>query len=52
MTQETANDIISTARVAVFGAQGPKITVPKPLSEILTGTVAMHCFSKIYSSHS
>lgn len=52
MTQQTANNTISTARVAVLGAQGPRITVPKPLLEILTGTVATHCFSKIYSSHS
>ena len=37
-TQEIANNIIDTARVAVHGAQGPKITLHKPLVEILIGT--------------
>ena len=52
VSQETINDIVNTARVAVHGAQGPKITLPKPLLEILTGTVATHCYNKIsFSSH-
>ena len=50
MTQETLNYIINTIRTAVHGAQGPKITLPKPLVEILTGTVPTHCFNKISSS--
>ena len=42
-TQETANNVINTARVTVHGPQGLKITLPKPFVEILTGTVAKHC---------
>ena len=41
---------MNTARVAVNGAQGPKITLPKPLVEILT--VTTHYNNKISSSHS
>lgn len=51
MTQETLNDLINT-RIAVQGAQGPQITLPQPLLEILTGTVATHCQNKISSSPS
>ena len=52
MTEETINDVINTTRVVVHGAQGPKITLPKPPVEIQTGTVATHFYSKISSSHS
>ena len=50
MTQESINNIINIATVAVYGAQGPKITLPTPLVEILTGTVVTHCYNKIASS--
>ena len=52
MSQETINDVVNTTRVAVHRAQGPRITLPKPLLEILTGTVATHHYNKIlFSSH-
>lgn len=50
MTQEITNDAINTARVAVHGAQGPKIALPRSLVELLTGAMATHCYNKILSS--
>lgn len=32
-TQETASDVINTARLAVPDAQSPKVTPPEPLEE-------------------
>ena len=50
-TQETAgNGINTTARVTLHGAQGPKITLPSPLVEILTGILATHRYHEISSS--
>lgn len=47
MTLETINDVINTARLAEHGAQDSKITLPKPIVEILTGTLA-HIFTIKY----
>ena len=49
-THEATSNVTDTARVAVPGAQGPRVPQPEPLEEeILTGTVATRGYSKLAS---